>query len=100
MRTSLRIGVVAVGLVLAGCGGADTTPAGTPDAESTTTPPSASSPTPAETAGGADPAASTSDAPEAAVEALDFTAETVDGGTIDATTYAGRDVVLWMWAPW
>ena len=53
----------------------------------------------------ADPPRSTStsaptDVPQAAVEALDFTAQTVDGGSIDGTTFAGGDVVLWMWAPW
>ncbi|MDX1658845.1 MAG: hypothetical protein R3343_08500 [Nitriliruptorales bacterium] len=47
------------------------------------------------------PSASASqDAPPAAVAALDFTAATVDGGTIDGTVYAGGDVALWMWAPW
>jgi hypothetical protein len=31
---------------------------------------------------------------------LDFTAATVDGGQLDASSLEGRDVVLWFWAPW
>jgi hypothetical protein len=31
---------------------------------------------------------------------LDFTAATVDGGQLDASSLDGRDVVLWFWAPW
>lgn len=33
-------------------------------------------------------------------EELKFTAETVDGETFDGTTLAGKDAVLWFWAPW
>lgn len=32
--------------------------------------------------------------------ALDFSARRLDGGTFDGVALAGRDVVLWMWAPW
>jgi hypothetical protein len=31
---------------------------------------------------------------------LAFTAPTVDGGQLDASSLEGRDVVLWFWAPW
>lgn len=31
---------------------------------------------------------------------LDFTAPTLDGGSLDAATLAGEPVVLWFWAPW
>jgi hypothetical protein len=31
---------------------------------------------------------------------LDFTASTIDGGQLDASSLEGRDVVLWFWAPW
>jgi hypothetical protein len=31
---------------------------------------------------------------------LDFSAPTVDGGTIDGVDLAGQDLVLWFWAPW
>lgn len=37
---------------------------------------------------------------EEAVAQLDFTARTLDGGRLDGSSYVGRDVVLWMWAPW
>ena len=30
----------------------------------------------------------------------DFVADLVGGGQIDANDLAGRDVVLWFWAPW
>ena len=33
-------------------------------------------------------------------DALKFKARTVDGGSLDMTTLAGKDVVLWFWAPW
>lgn len=31
---------------------------------------------------------------------LKFTAETIDGDAFDGTTLAGKDTVLWFWAPW
>ncbi len=33
-------------------------------------------------------------------QALAFTGVDLDGTPVDAQTYAGGDVVLWMWAPW
>jgi thiol-disulfide isomerase/thioredoxin len=33
-------------------------------------------------------------------ELLDFTAETVDGGTFEGASLAGTDALLWFWAPW
>lgn len=33
-------------------------------------------------------------------EVLAFSATTLDGGTFEGATLAGRDVVLWFWAPW
>ncbi|MBW3588091.1 MAG: hypothetical protein KY429_01560 [Actinobacteria bacterium] len=33
-------------------------------------------------------------------EQLDFEGEKIGGGTIRGSDYAGRDVVLWLWAPW
>jgi hypothetical protein len=38
--------------------------------------------------------------PAASGPPLDFTAPTVDGGQLDASSLQGRDVVLWFWAPW
>ena len=34
------------------------------------------------------------------VELMSFTSPSVGGPDIDASTYLGRDVVLWFWAPW
>jgi thiol-disulfide isomerase/thioredoxin len=58
----------------------------------------------------AEPTASPADAaPESTVEAtptvevpelLDFTAETLDGRTFEGAGLAGRDALLWFWAPW
>jgi thiol-disulfide isomerase/thioredoxin len=31
---------------------------------------------------------------------LDFTVATLDGGTFDGTSLAGKPAVLWFWAPW
>ncbi|MPZ74845.1 MAG: hypothetical protein GEU74_16810 [Nitriliruptorales bacterium] len=31
---------------------------------------------------------------------LQFTADLVDGGQLNGGELAGRDVVLWFWAPW
>ncbi len=37
----------------------------------------------------------------AARDALDFVAADVrTGESVDASSYAGRDLVLWFWAPW
>ncbi|HET6921432.1 MAG TPA: redoxin domain-containing protein [Jiangellaceae bacterium] len=33
-------------------------------------------------------------------DVLDFTAQTVDGGTFDGSILAGRPAVVWFWAPW
>jgi thiol-disulfide isomerase/thioredoxin len=42
-----------------------------------------------------------SSTPAAAVaETLRFTTRTVDGGTFDGATLAGRPAVLWFWAAW
>jgi hypothetical protein len=40
-----------------------------------------------------------SGAPQAS-ELLDFRAPLLDGGTLDGTTLAGKDVAFWFWAPW
>ena len=32
--------------------------------------------------------------------ALDFTADTVAGGTFQGGAYAGQDLMIWFWAPW
>ena len=33
-------------------------------------------------------------------ELLDFEAATVDGSTVDVAGFAGKDLVVWFWAPW
>jgi len=39
--------------------------------------------------------------PQAEVPAeLRFTAPRLGGGTIRGSAYAGRDLVMWFWAPW
>ena len=42
-----------------------------------------------------------SPAPGATVpEILDFTAPALGGGTVHGTSFAGKDLALWFWAPW
>ena len=41
-----------------------------------------------------------SSAPETVPKQLRFTAKTVDGDTFNGTSLAGRNAVLWFWAPW
>ncbi|PPK94634.1 thiol-disulfide isomerase/thioredoxin [Kineococcus xinjiangensis] len=81
--------VLAVLLALSGCGGAEPAPAGAPEA-----PASAGAGTEAGTEVGTDVA--NPDAPEL----LRFTAATTAGERFDASELAGRDAVLWFWAPW
>jgi ABC-type glycerol-3-phosphate transport system substrate-binding protein len=38
---------------------------------------------------------------QAQAQPISFTAPAVGGGNeVDASRYAGRDVVLWFWSPW
>jgi hypothetical protein len=63
---------------------------------------SASSPSSSVVEPGSAPSASSqqgSGAPQAS-ELLDFRAPLLDGGTLDGTTLAGKDVAFWFWAPW
>lgn len=46
------------------------------------------------------PVAPTQVATAGVPEALDWTADRLGGGQIDGGDLAGRDVVLWFWAPW
>lgn len=69
---ALCVVAAAAALALAGCGGSD-----------------GRSADPA----GTGPAAS-------AQGGLDFTVTTLDGGTFDGATLAGKPAVLWFWAPW
>lgn len=82
---------------------ADPSSSPTPTASEVAGAPQTASPSPADAATGADsPSPETpvgSDVP-ANAEVLDFTARRLAGGTIEGTQLAGRDVALWMWAPW
>ena len=79
----LLAGLVTAACVLAGCG----SPA------SGTTDPGASAGTPA---AGVGSDVSNPEAPEL----LRFTAGTTTGERFDASSLAGKDAVLWFWAPW
>lgn len=104
-RRSVRLALTAVSAVLVvSCSGSE--PAADPVAS-----PADETPADATATDGAgdsveDPAASeamTSDGampPLPTIAALDFSARRLGGGTVDGMTYAGGDVVLWMWAPW
>ncbi len=47
------------------------------------------------------PGAESAGAPGVGEQAdLDFTAQTVDGATLEGSSLAGRPAVLWFWAPW
>lgn len=65
---------MALALAAAACGSGDNGETATPVAETT------------------DSAASSS--------ILDISAPTADGSTLDLSTYAGQDLMLWFWAPW
>ncbi|SDT14705.1 redoxin family protein [Jiangella sp. DSM 45060] len=88
-----RAGLLAVAVLLAGCGAAeDETEAALSSPPVTASPSASPSPSPAPTP---------SPTPAVVVpEELDFTAATVGGGTFDGASLAGRPAVLWFWAPW
>ncbi len=75
ISNSFRIGVVVVVIALTGCGTSTTT-----TAEPSTTP------------------ASPTTQPEPGP--FDFTAQTLEGETIEGESLKYHDVVLWFWAPW
>ncbi|MBT2390729.1 redoxin domain-containing protein [Streptomyces sp. ISL-1] len=59
--------------------------------------PAASTSAPAESAPSASPSNS---APAEVPKKLRFTVKTVDGKPFEGSTLAGKDAVLWFWAPW
>lgn len=90
-RIAYGVGVFALALALAGCGG-ESPPASPSDAHPTaivTTPPASPSPVDA-----------TTGAPSGVPQPLRFTATTVNGAPFDAATLAGKPTVLWFWAAW
>jgi peroxiredoxin len=48
----------------------------------------------------ATPQSSTSGAADAGTDSYDFTVATLDGGSFDGHTLAGKPALLWFWAPW
>lgn len=95
-----RTGLLAVAVLLAGCGAAevDEPEAAAPSPTASPAPPAPPPPT-----ASPPPAASESPSPTPVAvvpEELDFTAPTVDGGTFEGASLAGRPAVLWFWAPW
>jgi thiol-disulfide isomerase/thioredoxin len=96
MRGRVSALCVALALALTACGGEQPTTGTTP--QTTASQPSASgaAPSPTMTEGTSSP-----DVPAGTVpEVLDFTAQTVDGGTFDGSTLAGTPAIVWFWAPW
>ncbi|WP_026877240.1 redoxin domain-containing protein [Jiangella gansuensis] len=104
--------MIAAAVVLTACGAADDGDTGSASAPSNTaatpTSPPETTPTgaPETTPTGAPEVTATSPAPSSEApqvsvpEELAFTASTVDGGTFDGASLAGRPAVLWFWAPW
>ena len=76
IRNSLRLGAAALAIVLAGCG----TPTATVSDPPTTSP--------------------AAQATETEPGPFDFTAQTLEGETIEGESLKYHDVVLWFWAPW
>ncbi|ABL79530.1 Redoxin domain protein (plasmid) [Nocardioides sp. JS614] len=89
---SLALGLLLV-LGLAACG-TDTSGAGAPD--------DTGQATGAATGAPSSPAATRKQtgAEPPVAEELKFTAQSVDGEAFDGATLAGKDAVLWFWAPW
>jgi thiol-disulfide isomerase/thioredoxin len=92
-RTGLVV-VISALLLLVGCGGTapQTSGAGTPSSAMTSS--AAPAPTPEPTSAAASPVV------PVAPEVLDFAAPTIDGGTFEGASLAGKPAVFWFWAPW
>ncbi len=90
-RRGLGLGVgVAFALAVAACAGEQADLAGTAATQaSVTTNTSATS--------GSTPAAPSTVPPD--IPELDWTEQLLGGGTVDGTSYAGRDLVIWFYAP-
>ncbi len=86
--------------LLGACGAAE--PAAEPPPIQTEARSTATSSTDSPELGSVPPTSATqpSEAPAAVPEQLDFTAETVDGATFDGSSLAGKDALVYFWAPW
>ncbi len=86
-RPSSRVApIIAIVVLLASCAAPD---GGDPAAQPSPTPDGSTATAPSQT-----PPADTTDT------LFHGEAPTLDGGTIDLATLAGRDVAAWFWAPW
>ncbi|MAS55980.1 MAG: thiol:disulfide interchange protein [Pimelobacter sp.] len=96
-RNASRAAALALLLMLglAACG-TDTPATPDPGARDSTRPASS---TPAAPSDNTDSPSKDGSEPEVAPE-LEFTGQTLDGEAFDGTTLAGKDTVLWFWAPW
>ena len=94
------IAMLATAGTLAACGTAETPETGTATGGSPSDAPSVTATTPS--TGTTQPEAETSASSDASEvpEELNFTADTVDGATFDGRSIAGRDAVVYFWAPW
>lgn len=90
----VAMAVLALGLVACGNGAAEESPAAASPQTAVTTSASAA-PTATATA-----AANANANANAAPKQLRFVSETVEGQPFEGTSLAGRDVVVWFWAPW
>jgi thiol-disulfide isomerase/thioredoxin len=95
--------LLAAAVLLAACGGEQATTAASTDpsdggsaADADTSGAAASDPAGPDTA---EPSTAPSEAPGSG-SAGSFTAATLGGGELDSASLAGRDAVLWFWAPW
>lgn len=82
------VGLAAAAIAVAGCsddGLAQAVPSSTAGSPAATEAPTQQSP---------------AGSPAALDERLRFTAQTVDGGSFDGASLAGKPAVLWFWAPW
>lgn len=93
-RSLLVAGSLTVALLAAACGGEPDRAPRMPAAPVTTTP-SEAAPSPQ----GTQTPATESPSVQAPRE-LRFTAPALAGGTIRGRDYAGKDLVIWFWAPW
>ena len=91
--------IVVAAALLVSCGDSGDSPVTQPDAEQ----PSASASTSSEPSATNQSTAITTPpeaAPPPVPAELAFTAETVDGATFDGQSLAGKDAVVYFWAPW
>jgi peroxiredoxin len=107
MARRLLVAFIALCTLLAGCGGDSESDAATAGEPAAVAPEDTAPPTPAHTAAPAPqeppaqpPPPTPTPAQPSVPEVLAFTAATVDGSSFDGASLAGKNAVLWFWAPW